>query len=125
METYELDLRERKCEACNTETPSLKGEELLKYFDRLEDGWELVDDHHLEKSFSFKNFRQGMDFTVRVGEMSEEEGHHPEIYLTWGKVRLKVYTHAIDALSENDFIWAAKAEAIYEEFAHEKLSSQE
>ncbi|MEX0662876.1 MAG: 4a-hydroxytetrahydrobiopterin dehydratase [Balneolaceae bacterium] len=115
METKELDLIERKCGACNAETPPLKGEELQKYYDRLEDGWELEDDHHLEKTYPFKNFREAMDFTVRVGEMSEEEAHHPEIYLTWGEVILKVYTHAIDALSENDFIWAAKAEAIYEE----------
>lgn len=125
METDELDLRERKCEACNAQTPSLKGEELQKYYNRLEDGWELVNDHHIEKTYSFKNFQQAMDFTVRVGEMSEEEGHHPEIYLTWGEVKLKVYTHAIDALSENDFIWAAKAEAIYDEYAEENISKQE
>ncbi len=115
MATDELDLRERKCEACSAETPTLTGDELYKYHDKLEEGWKLVDDHHLEKSYSFKNFRQGLDFTVKIGEMSEEEGHHPDIYLTWGEVRLKVFTHSIDGLSENDFIWAAKAEAVYEE----------
>ncbi len=96
-------------------TASLEGEELQKYYERIEDGWQLVDDHHLAKTYSFKNFRQGLNFVVRVGEMSEEQGHHPEIFLSWGEVILKVYTHVIDALSENDFIWAAKAEAIYEE----------
>jgi len=108
----EKKLEERKCEACNANTPPLHGEELQRYYSKLDDGWELIDDHHLEKTYSFKNFRQALEFTNRVGEMSEEEGHHPEIYLTWGEVKLKVYTHAIDALSENDFIWAAKADGV-------------
>ena len=105
-------LAEQKCEACNANTPPLKGEELQQYYNKLEEGWDLIDDHHLIKTYSFKNFRQALEFTNRVGEMSEEEGHHPEIYLTWGEVKLKIYTHAIDALSENDFIWAAKADEV-------------
>ena len=111
----ELNLSERRCEACTPETPPLEGEELQNYYEELNAGWELVDDHHLTKTYSFKNFRESLDFTVGVGEMSEEEGHHAEILLEWGKVKLTVYTHAIDALSESDFVWAAKAEKIYQE----------
>lgn len=106
------DLTERKCEACHPDTPVLKGSELREYYQQLGDNWELVDDHHLTKAYEFNNFREALDFTVKIGEMSEEEGHHPEINLTWGKVTLTVYTHAIDGLSENDFIWAAKADQI-------------
>ncbi|CAN5203903.1 4a-hydroxytetrahydrobiopterin dehydratase [soil metagenome] len=108
-------LEERKCEACNANTPPLEGDELQRYYSKLDEGWDLIDDHHLEKTYSFKNFRHALEFTNRVGEMSEEEGHHPEIYLTWGEVKLTVYTHAIDALSENDFIWAAKADGVVDE----------
>lgn len=112
MSTEELNLQERKCSACNADTPPLKGQELQRYYSRLSKDWKLVDEHHLEKTYSFKNFREALNFTVKVGELSEEEGHHPEIYLTWGKVKLTIYTHAIDALSENDFIWAAKVNAL-------------
>jgi 4a-hydroxytetrahydrobiopterin dehydratase len=114
MAQDEINLTERKCEVCTSETPPLEREELHKYHDRLDEGWQLVDDHHLSKIYRFKNFRQALDYTVKIGEMSEEEGHHPEIVLTWGRVKVTVYTHAIDALSENDFIWAAKADELFD-----------
>lgn len=106
-------LSERRCEACSPDTPPLKGQILREFYDRLNEGWQLINDHHLEKTYRFKNFRQALEFVNKMGEMSEEEGHHPEIFLTWGKVKLTVYTHAIDALSENDFIWASKADDKY------------
>lgn len=124
MKTDELDLREQTCEDCSVVKSPLQGRDLQKYYAKLRGKWELMDDHHLEKTFSFKNFNHGMGFTLRIGKMSEKEGHHPEIYLKYREVKLLVYTQAIDALSENDFIWAAKAEEIYEKFAHEKLSNQ-
>lgn len=107
-------LSERKCSACSPDTPRLEGGELHRYHRQLNDTWNLVNNHHLTKSYSFKNFRQALDFTVRIGEMSEQEGHHPKIVLSWGKVSITVYTHAIDGLSENDFIWAAKADQLYQ-----------
>lgn len=113
MDTSDFNLKERKCSACTPETPPLKGQELQQFYERLSNDWKLVGDHHLEKNYTFKNFRQALDFTVKVGEVSEQEGHHPEIFLTWGKVKLTVYTHAIDALSENDFIWAAKVDQLH------------
>ncbi len=113
MTQDEINLTERKCEACTPETPPLRGEKLQQYYKRLDEGWQLVDNHHLSKTYRFKNFRQALDFTIKIGELSEEEGHHPEIVLTWGRVKVTVYTHAIDALSENDFIWAAKADELF------------
>jgi 4a-hydroxytetrahydrobiopterin dehydratase len=91
----------------------LEGEELQHYFQSLNEGWELVDNHHLEKTFRFENFKEALDFTYEIGQMSEREGHHPNIGLSWGKVKVRIYTHAIDGLSENDFIWASKADQLY------------
>ena len=107
-------LSERRCEACYPGTPALKGDKLKEFLNRIHSDWQISDEHHIEREFRFKNFRKALDFTAQIGEMSEEQGHHPEIWLTWGKVRLKVYTHAIDGLSESDFIWAAKADEVVE-----------
>jgi len=73
----------------------------------------LIESHHLEKEFRFKNFRDALAFTNRTGEMSEEQGHHPDIELAWGRVKLSVWTHKIDGLTESDFIWAARADSLY------------
>jgi 4a-hydroxytetrahydrobiopterin dehydratase len=88
----------------------LKGDEVKRLHGQLEAGWRVVDEHHLEKTYTFKNFREALDFTVRVGELAESQGHHPDVYLAWGKVRLTVWTHKIDGLTESDFIFAAKAD---------------
>lgn len=114
MNKKDVKLTEQKCKPCSGDTPPLKGEELQDYYNRLDEGWDLVNNHYLTKSYDFKNFKYALDFTVKIGEMSEEEGNHPEIVLTWGKVKVTVYTHAIDGLSDNDFIWAAKAVELYE-----------
>jgi len=77
-------------------------------------GWDVVDGHHLQREFAFKDFRSALEFTVRVGEMADEQGHHPDVHLSWGKARILVWTHKIDGLTESDFILAARAEALYE-----------
>jgi 4a-hydroxytetrahydrobiopterin dehydratase len=71
-----------------------------------------VNGHHLEKQFAFKDFRQALDFTNRIGEVAESVGHHPDIYLTWGKVRLEIFTHKVNGLTKDDFILAAKFEKV-------------
>lgn len=88
----------------------MEHEEIHGYLDDLGGGWRAVDDHHLEKEYRFKNFRQALDFTNRVGELAEEVGHHPDIYLAWGQVKLTVWTHKIDGLHQADFVFAAKAD---------------
>jgi len=71
-----------------------------------------MDEHHLEKEYRFRNFQEALDFTNKVGAIAQEEGHHPDIYLAWGLVKLSLWTHKIDGLSENDFILAAKCDLI-------------
>ena len=78
----------------------------------LPPGWRIVDDHHLEKEFTFPNFADGLAFVNRVGAVAEELDHHPDIYLAWGKVRLQIWTHKINGLTESDFILAAKIDEL-------------
>lgn len=108
------DLADKQCIPCKGGVPPLEGEELTDLHDDLGQDWDLVDGHHLERLYKFPDFQQALDFTQRVGEMAEEQDHHPEIYLTWGKVKLKIYTHKIDGLTESDFVWAAKADRLYQ-----------
>jgi 4a-hydroxytetrahydrobiopterin dehydratase len=93
--------------------PPLKGEALEALAGKLGGGWRVVDQHHLEKAFTFDDFRTALAFTNRVGEIAETEGHHPDIHLAWGRVALSIWTHKIDGLTESDFILAAKADDAY------------
>lgn len=112
METSERDLAKKKCIPCQGGLPPLKGEELAKFQKQLGNGWQVVDEHHLEKDFAFPDFRKALDYTNRVGALAEREGHHPDIYLAWGKVKLIIWTHKIDGLTESDFILAAKCDLL-------------
>ncbi len=105
-------LAQQTCKPCQGGQKPLKGEVLHELSSQLSDGWEVVDDHHLRKDYEFRNFRDALAFTNRVGGVAEEQGHHPDIYLTWGKVGLQIWTHKIDGLTESDFILAAKADAV-------------
>lgn len=105
-------LAEKQCVPCKGGVPPLKGEELVRLTRELKDGWRVADEHQLEKEYKFKDFRQALDFTNRVGELAEAQGHHPDIYLAWGKVKLTLWTHTINGLTESDFIFAAKADRL-------------
>jgi 4a-hydroxytetrahydrobiopterin dehydratase len=104
------DLASRKCVPCRGGVPPLQGEELARLHRQLGSGWQVIEGHHLEKEFSFPDFRQALDFTNRLGEVAETEGHHPDICLGWGRVKVSIWTHKIDGLTESDFILAAKAD---------------
>ena len=78
----------------------------------LGDEWEVIDTHHLEKTILLKNFAEALTFTNKIGSIAEKEGHHPDIELGWGRVKIIIWTHKIDGLSESDFILAAKISAI-------------
>lgn len=106
------DLAARQCVPCRGGVPPLAGEELDTFHAELGDTWELVESHHLEKLFSFDDFRQALDFTNKVGELAEEQDHHPDIYLAWGRVKVTIWTHKIDGLTESDFVFAAKVDAL-------------
>ena len=103
-------LSTKECQACKVGTPPLTGDDLKQLAEQLDNDWEVVDEHHLEKEYKFKDFRQALDFTNKVGEVAEQQGHHPDIFLTYGKVKIQVWTHKIDGLTESDFIFAAKAD---------------
>jgi len=105
-------LAEKDCVPCKGGVPPLKGSELAKVANELNGGWQVIGEHHLEKEYKFKDFRQALDFTNKVGELAEAQGHHPDIYLSWGKVKLTVWTHKIDGLTESDFVLAAKADRL-------------
>lgn len=101
------DLASKTCVPCRGGTPPLKGEE-LDDLRRQIPGWEVVEEHHLRRRFRFKNFREALNFVNRVGELAEEQGHHPDVRFGWGYAEVTVYTHKIDGLTESDFILAAK-----------------
>jgi len=107
-----MTLFEKTCVPCRGGVPPLAGEALVRLHRELDNGWILEDERRLEKEFRFDDFRTPFEFVKRVGEMSEEQGHHGDIFLGWGRVKLSVWTHKIDGLSESDFIWAAKADAL-------------
>lgn len=107
------ELAERECVPCKGGVPPLKGDELKALYAKLGNGWQVVDEHHLEKTYKFKNFREALDFTVKVGELAEAQGHHPDVYLAWGKVKLNIWTHKIAGLTESDFIFAAKVDRLW------------
>lgn len=105
-------LANEKCIPCRGGVPPLKGDELRSLAEELGNGWQVIEEHHLEKTFPFPDFAQALAFTNRVGAVAEEEGHHPDIYLAWGKVRVTIWTHKIDGLTRSDFILAAKIDKL-------------
>lgn len=109
------NLAAKDCIPCRGGTPPLQGVELRSFHDQIGNGWELMGNHHIEKEYKFKDFRQPLHFTNLIGELAEQQGHHPDIYLAWGKVRVMIWTHKIDGLSESDFILAAKIERLHKE----------
>jgi len=109
MDTCNI-LAMKECIPCKGGVPALKGEALTQLAKELGHGWSVVNEHHLEKNFTFKNFAEALEFTNKVGTIAESQGHHPDIYLTWGKVELKIWSHKIEGLTESDFYLAAKIE---------------
>jgi 4a-hydroxytetrahydrobiopterin dehydratase len=107
-----MDLLSRHSAPLPKGTSPLKGEALDDYRSAISDKWKVVDDHHLIREFTFDDFLGALAFTNRVAGVAEAEGHHPEITLTWGEATVKIWTHSIDGLSENDFILAARLDTL-------------
>lgn len=105
-------LAERRCVPCRKGTPPLPPDARERFLGQLGGGWEVRDGHHLFKAYTFPDFVTALGFVNRVGAQAEAEGHHPDIELTWGRVAIKIWTHAIDGLTESDFVLAAKADAV-------------
>ncbi|HEX4122695.1 MAG TPA: 4a-hydroxytetrahydrobiopterin dehydratase [Verrucomicrobiae bacterium] len=102
------NLAQKECVPCKGGTPALKGDQLRRLAQEVGEAWKVIGEHHLEREYKFANFREALDFTNRVGELAEQQNHHPDIYLAWGKVKLTLWTHKIDGLTEGDFVFAAK-----------------
>lgn len=105
------ELANRDCVPCRGGVPPLAGAEIRKLESQV-NGWEVVNDHHLRKEYKFKDFKESQSFVDRVGELAEEQGHHPDICYGWGRAELTIWTHKIDGLTESDFILAAKIDAL-------------
>lgn len=108
----ECKLSNKICVPCSKDIPPLKGDELNALHRQLRAGWRVIEEHHLEKDYFFADFREALAFTNKIGAIAEEEGHHPDILLSYGKVKIQLWTHKIDGLSESDFVLAAKCDEI-------------
>lgn len=106
-----MNLSSKKCTACQVGAPKLKSSEIKTYLNNVK-RWKAVKNHHIEKEFVFRNFKEALNFVNKVGGIAEKEGHHPDIYLSWGKVKVITYTHKINGLHENDFILASKIDKL-------------
>ncbi len=104
-------LADKTCVPCRGGVPPLTREEIAPLSAVLP-AWEVANDHHLQRTFTFANFREALDFTISVGELAERQGHHPDIHLAWGRVKIEIWTHKIDGLTESDFVLAAKIDRL-------------
>lgn len=104
-------LAQETCKPCQGQTDALKGDELSKLADQIE-GWDVVEEHHIQKHFEFDDFNDALTFVNRVGEVAEQQGHHPNICFTYGEADIKIFTHAVDGLSRADFVLAAKIDEL-------------
>ena len=105
------ELADRQCVPCRGGVPPLEGEKLAG-FARQVPGWQVIEGHHIERRYEFPDFAKALAFVNRIGEVAEQQGHHPDLFLTWGEVKVKLFTHKIDGLSESDFILAAKIDRL-------------
>jgi 4a-hydroxytetrahydrobiopterin dehydratase len=107
-----MSLANKKCVPCQGGVPPLKGGDLKGFLEELGGGWVHVNEHHLVKTYTFENFVQSMAFSNKVANVSEEQGHHPEIHISYNTVMIELWTHKIDGLTESDFILAAKFDTL-------------
>lgn len=107
-------LADRNCVPCRGGVPPLKGSQLLEIYNQLPERaeWKVVDEHHLVRAYKFPDFKTALAFVNRVGALSEEQGHHPDLLLGWGKAEITLWTHAVNGLTESDFILAAKVDRL-------------
>jgi 4a-hydroxytetrahydrobiopterin dehydratase len=108
MMMNEIKLKEKKCIPCEGGTLPLTQEEISDYRKQINKEWNVIDDKKISKEYAFVNYRHTMDFVNKVADLAEKEGHHPVMHVFYGRLQIELWTHAIEGLSENDFIMAAK-----------------
>lgn len=113
------ELAAKECVPCRGGIPPLTAEAIGGLL-REVPSWEVVQNHHLTKTFKFSDFSSALDFVNQVGVIADQQGHHPDVFLTWGKARLEIWTHKIDGLTESDFILAAKIDRLNESIRQNK-----
>lgn len=106
------ELASKTCVPCKGGMPALHGQPLHDLSHQLPN-WKVVDEHHITRSFTFPDFKSALDFVNQVGSIAEEQGHHPDIVLAWGKVEITIWTHKVNGLTESDFILAAKIDQLH------------
>jgi 4a-hydroxytetrahydrobiopterin dehydratase len=104
-------LSDKKCVPCRGGTPPITGAE-LETLHRAVPAWNVITEHHLVREYKFPDFARALEFVNRVGALAEEQGHHPDILLAWGKAEITLWTHKVDGLTESDFIMAAKIDQL-------------
>lgn len=103
-----MDLSQKKCVPCEGGTKPLAPDKISEYVKAVNPQWQVIENKSIKRKYKFKDFRQSLDFVVKVANLAESEGHHPDITINYNKVTLELTTHAIGGLSENDFIMAVK-----------------
>ncbi len=107
------ELASKSCVPCKGGVPPMKGDELERMMKQVPE-WKAVNEHHITRTFKFPDFKQALEFVNRVGELAEQQGHHPDILLKWGQAEITMWTHKIDGLTESDLIMAAKIDKLRE-----------
>lgn len=107
-----MDLADRECLPCRGGVPPLESAEIARLHSGLDPGWRVVREHHLEREFRFPDWKSAFAFVARVSELAETVNHHPDLALSWGRVGMQLWTHAIDGLAESDFVFAAKVDRL-------------
>ena len=108
-----MSLADNECIPCRGGVPPVESGKAQALLEQLDQGWTLNSEGHLEREYSFKNFAEALDFVNKVGAIAEEQGHHPDLHLAWGKCKVEIWTHKIQGLTESDFFFAAKADRAY------------
>lgn len=108
-----MSLADQKCVPCRGGVPPLEPAKVQELLGQLGQGWSLNAAGHIERLYEFSNFAEALGFVNNVGAVAEEEGHHPDLHLAWGRCKVEIWTHKIRGLTESDFYLAAKADRVF------------